>query len=94
MTRAKMIRLVNRDRPSLGGAGPDSIGALGLLAPLRADDQPRLDEHPLEHRIDFRAENHPVGVGEQQRVAGPCDLFVKRVHLGARDLHQVFIFGV
>ena len=42
--------------------------------------------------IDFLAENDSLGIGEQQCVSGAGDLLVQRIHLGARDLHQLFVF--
>jgi len=89
-----MIRLVNRDRPRLGGAGADPVGALAAFAPFCAHDQSRLPEHFLERGIDFFAQNHTVRVGEQQHIAGAGDLFIERIHLGARNLHQIVKLGV
>src|ERR1700736_5399209 len=51
--RAEMIRLMDRDGTRLGCAGANAIRTLALLAPLCTDDQPRLNEHPLQNWIDL-----------------------------------------
>ena len=86
-----MVRLMDRDRTRLGGAGADSIRPLALLAPFGPDDQARTDEHFAQIGIDLFAQNDARRVREQQRIAGPGDLLVEGVHFGARDLHQIFM---
>ena len=86
---AEVLVLVDGQRLALDQAGADAIGAFTRLAPVGAQPQPgMLEAAPLAGRADA-IEDHPAGIGQQHRMAGPGELLVQAVHFVVGDLQHL-----
>ena len=86
---AEVLVLVNGQRLALDQAGADAVGALARLAPVSAQPQPgTLEAAPLGRRADA-IEDHPAGIGQQHRMAGPGKLLVQAVHFMVGNLQHL-----
>ena len=91
VVRAEVLVPMHHDRPEFGQAGANAVGALALLAPVGARQQPRPVEQALERGIDFLTKDDAPRIRQQQRITRPRDLIVEQLHLGGGHTDQLFV---
>ena len=83
-------------RPLFDNTGADAVGALAPLAPVGAVPQPGSPEVLAQAGLHPVVENHALGIGEHQRIAGAGNLGRQIVHFTAckgNDLGQLVAMG-
>ncbi len=89
MTRGEMIIAVNGHRSPFDQRGADAVGALAAFAPVGPIPQAGLAKVGFQRRLGLMAENHALGIGEQQRVARSGNLRGEVLHLGPGDIDHL-----
>jgi hypothetical protein len=89
VTAAKVLVLMDGQGLTLHQTGANTVGAFAGFAPVSAEPQAgALENLPLGRRGDA-IEDHPAGVGQQNRVASAGELLMKAGHFAAGDVQHL-----